>query len=310
MKAVVTGGAGFIGSHLVKELVSKGMTVHVIDNFTSGKRALVHRQSILHELDIQSPDVIDLFVKEKPDFVFHLGAQVDVQRSILDPAYDATVNIVGTVNILKACHEASVKKIIYSSSSAVYGDVNASRIDETEVTQPISYYGVSKFTPEHYLRIYQQLYGLSYSVLRYANVYGPNQTPKGEGGVVAIFLDRIKKGLPLVIHGDGEQTRDFIYVKDVVRANLAAMQYGNNEFMNIGTSIPTSVNELVNMFTQIHDDPIEVTFSPARPGDIMHSCLENQKADRLLNWSPSYSIQQGLRETYDFIMGEPKIGSE
>lgn len=303
MKAVVTGGAGFIGSHLVNELVSKGVTVHVIDNFVSGKRELVHPKAILHVMDIQSPDVIHLFVKEKPDFVFHLGAQVDVQRSILDPAYDATVNIVGTLNILKACRETAVKKIIYSSSSAVYGDLKASRIGETEVTQPISYYGVSKFTPEHYLRIYQQLYGLSYSVLRYANVYGPNQTPKGEGGVVAVFLDRIKKGLPLVIHGDGEQTRDFIYVKDVVRANLSAMQYGYNEVINIGTSIPTSVNQLADLFVQIHDSPIEITYSPARPGDIMHSCLENKRAERVLHWTPSYTTQQGIRETYDFKMG-------
>ena len=307
MKAVVTGGAGFIGSHLVKELVSMGITVHVIDNFASGKREYVHPQAILHVMDIQSPEVMDLFVKEKPDYVFHLGAQVDVQRSILDPAYDAVVNIVGTLNILQACRKAAVKKIIYSSSSAVYGDIEASRIVETEATQPISYYGISKLTPEHYLRIYHELYGLSYTVLRYANVYGPNQTPKGEGGVVAIFLDRIKKGLPLVVHGDGEQTRDFVYVKDVVKANLSAMKHGNNEIMNIGTSIPTSVNQLANLLMELHHSPIDVTYSPARPGDIVHSCLENNKAGRILHWTPSYSIQQGIKETYDFVMGENGI---
>ena len=307
MKAVVTGGAGFIGSHLVKELVSRGITVHVIDNLASGKKGNVHPQAILHVMDIQSSDVIDLFVKEKPDYVFHLGAQVDVQRSILDPSYDATINIVGTLNILEACRKAAVKKIIYSSSSAVYGDLKASRIVETDETQPISYYGVSKFTPEHYLRIYHLLYGLTYTVLRYANVYGPNQTPKGEGGVVAIFLDRIKKGLPLVIHGDGEQTRDFVYVKDVVKANLTAMEHGNNEVVNIGTSIPTSVNQLAQLLIQLHNSSIDVTYSPSRPGDILHSCLDNSKAERLLHWTPSYSIQQGIRETYHFGMGKSEI---
>ena len=307
MKAVVTGGAGFIGSHLVKELVSRGITVHVIDNLASGKKENVHPQAILHVMDIQSSDVIDLFVKEKPEYVFHLGAQVDVQRSILDPSYDATINIVGTLNILEACRKAAVKKIIYSSSSAVYGNVKASRIVETDETQPISYYGVSKFTPEHYLRIYHLFYGLTYTVLRYANVYGPNQTPKGEGGVVAIFLDRIKKGLPLVIHGDGEQTRDFVYVKDVVKANLSAMEHGNNEVVNIGTSIPTSVNQLANLFIQLHNSSIDVTYSSSRPGDILHSCLDNSKAERLLHWTPSYSMQQGIRETYYFGMGENEI---
>ena len=222
----------------------------------------------------------------------------------MDPAYDATVNIVGTINILQACRAAAVKKIIYSSSSAVYGDVKESRIAEKEVTQPISYYGVSKLTPEHYLRIYHELYDLPYTVLRYANVYGPNQTPKGEGGVVAVFLDRIKKGLPLVIHGDGEQTRDFVYVRDVVKANLYAMKHGNNEIINIGTSIPTSVNQLANILIQLHDSPIDITYSPARPGDIVHSCLENNKAERVLHWTPSYSIQQGIWETYHFIMGD------
>ncbi|CAH0345470.1 NAD-dependent epimerase/dehydratase family protein [Bacillus sp. CECT 9360] len=305
MKAVVTGGAGFIGSHLVRELISEGVTVHIIDNLASGKREQIHPRAILHVLDVQSSDVRDLIVKEQPDIVFHLAAQVDVLSSIHNPEYDAQVNILGTVNILEACRESSsVKKIIYSSSSAVYGDIKVARLTENNLTEPISYYGVSKFAPEHYLRIYHQLYGLSYTVLRYANVYGPNQTPKGEGGVVAIFLDRIKKGLPLVIHGDGGQTRDFVYVKDVVRANLCAIQQGDNEVINIGTATPTSVNQLAYTLTKLHGSKVVITHSDGRPGDIMHSCLENNKAERLLQWTPLYSINEGLQETYDFVMQE------
>jgi UDP-glucose 4-epimerase len=303
MKAIVTGGAGFIGSHLVGELISEGFDVHIIDNISTGKMEHVHPKAILHVLDLRSPDIRDLIINEKPDIVFHLAAQVDVLKSIQDPEYDSQVNIMGTVNLLQACSESSsVKKIIYSSSSAVYGDHKADRLLETFDTKPISYYGVSKLTPESYLRIYQQLYGLSYTVLRYANVYGPNQTPKGEGGVVAIFLDRIKKGLPIIIHGEGEQTRDFVYVKDVVKANLAAIQKGENEIINISTANPTTVNQLAHILSKIHDKQIIIRNSKARPGDIEHSCLDNSKADKILHWSPIYSIDQGLKETYDFVM--------
>lgn len=302
MKVLVTGGAGFIGSHLVDALVSMGTAVHVVDNLSTGQRENVHPRAILHVLDVCSQEAKDLIVREQPDVVFHQAAQVDVQRSIREPEYDANVNIVGTINVLEGCCQASVKKFIYASSCAVYGDLATDLITEEHFTRPVSFYGVSKLTPESFIRLFHRIYGIPFTILRYANVYGPRQTAKGEGGVVAIFLDRIRKGLPLVIHGDGEQTRDFVYVKDVVTANLAAVQQGHQEIIQIGTSARTSVNQLVEYLEGIHGSRIPVEYGPERPGDIRHSCLDNRKARRVLGWTPRYNAAAGLQETYNFVM--------
>jgi UDP-glucose 4-epimerase len=226
MKAVITGGTGFIGSHLVDELVSLGYKVHVIDNLSTGHRDYVHPQAVLHVLDIRDPEIRDLILSERPDVVFHQAAQTDVSRSMQDPMYDTSINILGTVNLLSACCQASVKKFVYASSCAVYGDLKAEPIREDSVTRPVSFYGISKLTSESYIRVFHHLYGLSYTILRYANVYGPRQTAIGEGGVIAVFLNRMQHGLPLVIHGDGEQTRDFVYVKDVVKAKYQSTKAG------------------------------------------------------------------------------------
>ncbi|MFC4765829.1 NAD-dependent epimerase/dehydratase family protein [Effusibacillus consociatus] len=304
MKAIVTGGAGFIGSHLVDTLVTAGAKVHVIDNLATGSGEYINPGATFHFLDIRSQEAKDLILRERPDAVFHQAAQVDVQRSIHDPGYDAQVNIIGTVNVLEACRQASVKKIIYASSCAVYGDLNTDRITEDDPTDPISYYGVSKLTPEAYIRIFHRLYGLPYTILRYANVYGPRQTPKGEGGVVAIFLDRIKKGLPLRIHGDGEQTRDFVYVKDVVAANLAAFQHGKQDVIQVGTSTRTSINQVVRLLSKLHGTDLPVVYEQERPGDIKHSCLDNRKAYEKLGWQPKYDIVHGLEESYHLLMQE------
>ncbi|WP_110927972.1 NAD-dependent epimerase/dehydratase family protein [Bacillus massiliglaciei] len=302
MKAFVTGGAGFIGSHLVEELLSQGIKVHIIDNLSTGKKENIHPDAVFHNMDVRDAELINVFLKEKPDIVFHLSAQVDVQRSIADPVYDAMVNIVGTVNVLRACRESGVKKIIYSSTSAVYGDLDTPKLMEHDINIPVSYYGLSKYTPEHYLRIFSSLYGLSYTVLRYANVYGPKQTAKGEGGVIAIFLDRMKKDLPLLIHGNGLQTRDFIYVKDIVSANISAMQLANNETINISTGHSISVNKLADILEDLHGKELDIFYGQARPGDIMHSCLDNEKAGKVLNWAPEYTVEEGLSATYQFVM--------
>lgn len=304
MKAVVTGGAGFIGSHLVEALVSSGATVHVVDNLSTGHRGNVHPNAFLHVLDVSDAATKELIIREQPDVVFHQAAQVDVQRSIREPEYDANVNILGTINVLEASCLASVKKFVYASSCAVYGDLAMDLIREEHPTQPISFYGVSKLTPESFIRLFHQMYGISYTILRYANVYGPRQTPKGEGGVVAIFLDRIQKGLPLTVFGDGEQTRDFIYVKDVVTANLAAVNRGDQEIIQVGTATSTSVNQLVNLLQSFHGNGLPVVYEPERKGDIRHSCLDNRKAYHKLGWRPQYDIITGLRETYNVVLNK------
>ncbi|MCK2008758.1 NAD-dependent epimerase/dehydratase family protein [Peribacillus sp. Aquil_B8] len=300
MKAIVTGGAGFIGSHLVEELILNGAEVHVLDNMISGHKEYVHPNAIIHTEDICSEAAVQIIAREKLDVVFHLAAQADVSRSIIEPQYDADVNINGTINILRACHESSVSKLIFSSTSGVYGNLQRELISEDDPTGPISYYGLSKLTAESYIRLFHQLYGLPYTILRYGNVYGPRQTAKGEGGVVAVFLEKLKKGMPLSIHGDGEQTRDFIYVKDIVHANIASVNRGNQETIQVSTAQKTSVNQLLEMLTQIHGSKVSTLHSAARTGDIKHSCLDNRKARQSLNWYPKTDIFQGLSETYSF----------
>jgi UDP-glucose 4-epimerase len=301
MKAVVTGGAGFIGSHLVDKLVATGFEVHVIDNLQSGHLYNVHPQAAFHEEDVRSKDSKEIIVREKPDVVFHLAAQADVQRSMNDPSYDADVNIMGTVNLLEACLAASVKKLVFSSTSGVYGNLQRDLISEEDPAAPISYYGLSKWTAEAYIRIFSLLHGIPFTILRYGNVYGPRQMPKGEGGVIAVFTKKIKSGLPLHIHGDGEQTRDFVFVKDVVLANIAAIKFGHQETVHISTGHSTSINNLVQMLKRIHGSDIETRHSPAIEGDICNSCLDCRKAYRQLQWQPQVGMMNGLIETYNFI---------
>jgi len=300
MKVVVTGGAGFIGSHLVDSLVALGNEVHVIDNFSSSSYVHEHQLVTVHNLDIRSEEAKQLIINVKPEIVFHLAAQADVTRSIQDPAFDADVNIRGTINMLEASRLANVRKIIFSSTSAVYGNLQKEIITENDPTLTFSYYGLSKLSAEKYIELYEKLYGLSYTILRYGNVYGPRQTAKGEGGVIAVFMDKISKSSALKIHGDGEQTRDFVYVKDVVAANLSAAEHGDGETIHVSTQKNTSINMLVDILTKLHPHSIKTVYSSARMGDIKHSCLDNTKANNLLEWHPIYDITTGLKETYEY----------
>jgi UDP-glucose 4-epimerase len=297
MKAMVTGGAGFIGSHLVDALLSQGAEVHVVDNLSNGHLDHVPPAAMLHRVDIRSGDMQDLIVREQPDTVFHMAAQIDVQRSVREPCYDADINILGTVNVLEGCRKAQVKKIVFSSSCAVYGDVS-DLIDENNVSKPISFYGISKSTSEAYIQVYSRLYGLSYTILRYSNVYGPRQSAKGEGGVIAIYVDRIRMNKSLIIFGDGEQTRDFVYVKDVVKANIAAIKNAHREILQVSTCKRTTLNELAAMLSEIHGLKVDIKYEAERAGDIKHSCLDNQKAFKYLLWQPDYDIRKGLTEIY------------
>ena len=300
MKVLVTGGAGFIGSHLVDALILKGAEVHIIDNLVAGQIKNVNTKAELHEVDICSEEAKSIVISVKPDAIFHLAAQADVGKSVQNPKYDADVNIKGTINMLEASRDAKVKKFIFASTSAVYGNLKKDSLSENEATIPASYYGLSKLTAESYIRLFYELYRVPYTILRYANVYGPRQLPKGEGGVISVFLNRLKTEGTISVHGDGEQTRDFIYVTDIVAANIAALDRGAQQTIQISTSKKTSINAVLNGLAILHGDNIRTVFTASREGDIKHSCLNNEKAQNLLSWYPIVDITKGLNETYNF----------
>lgn len=298
MKAIVTGGAGFIGSHLVEGLIMKGYEVHIIDNLTSGKLVNVQSHVHIHVLDIRSIEAKEVILRIKPDVIFHLAAQADVTTSINQTIEDASININGTINMLDACKEAGVKKFVFASTSAVYGDIQKELITEDDATNPISYYGHSKLTAEKYIQLYNKYHHIPYTILRYGNVYGPRQLAKGEGGVIAIYINALNQKESLKVYGDGDQTRDFIHVLDVVQANLAAIEKGDQEIIHVSTGQSTSINQIIQILRQIHDCEINVVHHDAKPGDIKHSCLNFNKAKHLLNVTPLYNIHDGLRHTY------------
>ncbi|MBA4602994.1 NAD-dependent epimerase/dehydratase family protein [Thermoactinomyces mirandus] len=304
MKIIVTGGAGFIGSHIVDLLAERGDQVVVIDNLSSGKKEQVHPDARLVQMDITDPGLVDLFEKEKPEALIHQAAQIHVNTSVENPILDANINIVGSVNILEACRKTGVRKIVYASSAAVYGNPDYLPLDEKHPVAPLSGYGISKHTVEHYLEVYSRLYGLNYTVLRYANVYGLRQDPRGEGGVVSILVDKYLNREPFTVFGDGEQTRDYIYVEDVAKANLAALTAGDGEILNIGTGVRTSLNQVLELFDEIASYQNNKLTGPDRPGDIKHSYFDNQKACSTLNWQPEYTLKEGLSKTYEYYQNK------
>lgn len=301
-RILVTGGAGFIGSHLVSSLVQLGAEVHVIDNLSTGRIDIVDPKAIFHVHNITQPNTIQFIEKIQPDLIYHLAAQADVQGSISSPTYDANTNIRGTLHILEYCREhCKTTKVIFASTSAVYGQLQRDYITELDPTNPISFYGLSKLSAERYIKMYHDFYHIPYTILRFANVYGPGQTAKGEGGVVAIFMDHLSKSLPLQIHGDGEQTRDFIYVGDVVQALIAAQEHGTTQTLHVSTAKKTSINTLATLANNIHqhyNDIVPVYHHPAREGDIRHSLLCNASIQKYLNWQVQYPIEKGLELTY------------
>lgn len=300
MKILVTGGAGFIGSHIVDLLVARGDQVVIVDNLVSGREENVNPNAIFYRLDLTNPAILDVFEKERPQVVIHQAAQIQVDTSVKDPLFDANTNIMGTIRLLEACRKTGVEKVVYASSAAVYGNPVYLPLDENHPVRPLSGYGVSKYTVEHYLDVYAHLYQLSYTVLRYANVYGIRQDPRGEGGVISIFMDKVLREETLTIFGDGEQTRDYIYVKDVARANLAAIERGEGEVLNIGTGMRVSLNEVVQYFDEIVGFKSQVVYGDERPGDIKHSFYDISKARQVLNWEPKVTLKEGLTTTYEY----------
>ncbi|CEH27617.1 UDP-glucose 4-epimerase [Aneurinibacillus migulanus] len=300
MKVLVTGGAGFIGSHIVDQALEAGYEVCIVDDLSTGKRGQVNPQASFYEMDIESPDIERVFQAERPDFVIHQAAQSSVPVSVQNPVHDAKINIVGTINLLEVARKHGVRKVVYASSAAVYGEPQYMGIDEVHPKQPLSPYGISKYVPEFYLNAYHHLYGLNYTAFRYANVFGERQDPKGEGGVVSIFVDRALAEEELTVFGDGQQTRDFVYVKDVARANIMALTSGDNEIFNISTNEKTSINQLIALMNDALGTELKVRYDAPREGDILHSYLDNANAIEKLGWTPRYSLRQGLEKTLHF----------
>ncbi|AZO93423.1 SDR family oxidoreductase [Halocella sp. SP3-1] len=297
MKVLVTGGAGFIGSNIVDCLVEQGYQTVIVDNLSQGKAENINQGAEFYQVDVSSPLINGVFKKEGITHVIHHAAQIDVQQSLEDPLFDIKSNITGTVNLLECCRRYNVKKIIYPSSAAVYGEPDYLPLDECHPLKAISPYGISKHTPEHYLRAYQELYDLDYTIFRYANVYGPRQDPKGEGGVISIFVDKMLAGERPVIFGDGEQSRDFIYVRDIVEANLKALSGAGGKLLNISSKIQVTVNELYQLINKILGSDLEPVYQKERKGDIRHSYLDNSRARAVLEWKPLYDLSSGLKET-------------
>ncbi len=302
MKVLVTGGAGFIGSHIVDRLIKEGYEVVVIDNLSTGFQEYVNSGATFYKEDIcDAKAITKIFNREAPDYVYHHAAQIDVRKSVEDPIFDAHTNILGSLNLMVNCLRKKVKKFIYASTGgAMYGEPNSLPVNEMYPVNPISQYGVSKHTVEHYLHLYSILYGLKYTVLRYSNVYGPRQNPKGEAGVVAIFTGQMLNKEKSTIFGDGSKTRDYIYIDDVVEANILSLTRGNNEIYNIGTGKETSDQEMFDTLKTITNSKLNPIYGKERIGEIEHISLDSTKAKRDLHWQPKYSLKEGLQKSVEY----------
>ncbi len=302
-KIIVTGGAGFIGSHLVDALIGQSHHVLVVDDLSSGLRQNIHQQAKFIKLDIRSSKLRSAFSRFKPHYVFHLAAQKNVRTSIENPVLDADINIAGALNVITASHSVHVKKFIFSSTGgALYGDGVPLPTPETVPPKPESPYGIAKLTVEQYLNFFRRVHGLNSVSLRYANVYGPRQDPNGEAGVVAIFAQRLLQGQPLFVNGHGRQTRDYVYVDDVVRANLQSMKKQNvSGEINIGTGKETSVNTLAENLLRISQSHTPIKHRPALLGEVKRSSLEWGLAEKRLHWEPLVSFPHGLQNTWSWV---------
>ena len=295
---VVTGGAGFIGSHVVEALLARGDEVHVLDNLATGRREHVPADATLHEADVRT-DSAAVFAEVRPETCFHLAAQADVRVSVARPDFDADVNVLGTIHVLEAARAHGTKIVFSSTGGAIYGEVETPAT-ETFPLLPLAPYGTAKLAAEEYLGMYNRLYGAAHSVVRYANVYGPRQEANLEGGVVSVFMRELGAGGTPTIFGDGRQTRDFVYVKDVAAATLAAHDADGGVF-NVGTGIETSVNELYGAVSRIAGVDRAAEHAPARTGEIQRSVLDAGLAERELGWRPGHTLDQGLAETWAWV---------
>ena len=301
MKVLVTGGAGFIGSHVVDALIPQGYQVVVVDNLSTGRLENINPAATFYQADICNSELEGIFEKERPELVNHQAARTVIQKSNEDPALDAKQNILGSLNLILQCLRFGVKKTVYASSGgAVYGEPKYRPVDESHPINPISYYGISKHTVEHYLHLAHLQHMLSYVVLRYSNVYGLRQNPKGEAGVVAIFNRQMLQGERPTIFGKGDKTRDYVYIADVVMANLLAMEKSINGVYNIGTGVETSDHEMFDLLAGLTGYKGNPHYAPVRKGEIYKICLDYSKAHNEIGWQPRFLLREGLRETVNY----------
>lgn len=302
-KILVTGGAGFIGSHVVDLFIDKGFEVVVLDDLSTGRASNLNPVAKFYRMDIRDPKLREVFEIERPAYISHHAAQMDVRRSIAQPLFDADVNILGSINLIECAREFGVKHFVYiSTGGAVYGEPERVPCEETDPINPICQYGASKHTVEHYLFMYHANYGLNYTVLRYPNVFGPRQDPHGEAGVVAIFIGKMLAGEPVIINGDGNQTRDFVYVSDCAYANFLAVAGEHIPgIYNLGWGSPTSVNNIFATLATVTAYRHPAQYGPAKVGETRHIYLNASKAKQDLGWSPSIGLEDGLRRTVEYF---------
>ena len=302
MRILVTGGAGFIGSHVVDAYVNAGHDVWVIDDLSSGSKFNIHPQARFIQLDVRDKSLRDLFNDEQFEIVNHHAAQMDVRRSVADPSFDASVNILGGLNVYENARTCRVKKIIFSSTGgAIYGEQEQFPADEDHPTRPLSPYGIAKLANEKYLFYYKEVFDINSVILRYANIYGPRQNPHGEAGVVAIFASKMIGGDQPVINGDGKQTRDYTYVGDVVRANMHALEHDGSEIFNVGTGIETDVNTLFRHLKQLLQPTCPEKHGPAKEGEQLRSVISHAKIGRVFGWKPETPLAEGLKRTAEYF---------
>jgi len=302
MKILVTGGAGFIASHIADKFIDEGHEVVILDDLSTGFEKNINPKAKFVKLNIRDEKVSNLFEEEKFDVVNHHAAQMDVRRSVIDPLFDANTNILGTINLLQNSVKHGVSKFMYASTGgAVYGEQEYFPADENHPTNPVSPYGISKLSVEKYLYFYFNEHKLNYTILRYANIYGPRQNPFGEAGVVAIFSTKLLKGEQPIINGTGEQTRDYVFVEDVVNANILTLTDEESDIYNVGTGIETDVNELYNILNDIVGNGQEEKHGPAAAGEQMRSVITSEKLFNKFSWKPSIKLIDGLKESADFF---------
>ena len=302
LKIMITGGAGFIGSHLTDKLALLNFELVVVDNLTSGQQSNVGSSARFYDVDITDEQLSDIFEKEKPDIVFHLAAQISVQSSMKDPYNDSRINVLGSINLFENCVKFGVKKVIYASSGgAIYGEPLYLPCDESHPINPLSHYGVAKYAVEKYLQVYKNSSGLEYTVLRFSNVYGPRQDPYGEAGVVAIFSKGMINGEPVMINGNGSQERDFLFVSDLVEALIKSINMADGEIINIGTGHGYSVNYVHDELKKHSGYMLKTLRGPEKPGEVFQIYLDSAKARDILGWIPEIPIEEGLRLTVDWF---------
>jgi UDP-glucose 4-epimerase len=301
-KILVTGGAGFIGSHIVDTYIKEGHDVVIVDNLASGSLDNLNPQATFYETDIRSPELVEIFEREKPEYVNHLAAQIDVRRSVEEPMFDAEVNVLGSINLLEASIKHGIKKFLFASTGgAIYGDPEILPAPEECPPHPKCHYATSKLSFEHYLDLYRLLYNLRYTILRFPNVYGPRQNAEGEAGVCSILIGMMLRGKTPTLFGFGEPLRDYVYVGDIARANVLALEKGDGEIINLGSGKGTSVREIFDVLKDLLNFQEEPILKPLRPGEVQNSYITGDKAKQILAWEPQMELKEGLRRTLEHI---------